>query len=386
MNAMKNTTPLLASLLVGLLTAGCVSMPNLDSIVDDRKVEYKKTADSQSTLEVPPDLTSSRIDESLVVPETGTTYSEYAGAQKNGLKRPGAQAAVLTEVDSVELKREGDKRWLVIKAPPDQVWASLISFWQQQGILLQEQDPGAGVMKTSWLENRADIKSDFITDTVRKVFDGLYSSNTRDQFRVRLERGTNGATELYLTHTGMQEEIASGSAGQSQQQVWKPRPTDHGLEAVMLRRIMMHLGVSEQRATAEAKKGGGAAKTGSAPRSQMMRNQGQVALQINENQDTAWRLVGMALDQVGFAVEDRNQAEGVYSVRYADPYADSGESKGMLSKLAFWKGDSKPDPTAQYQVRLSGQGGSTQVTVHSNKGGSAETQARILTLLHEQIR
>lgn len=361
-------------------------MPNLDSVVDDRKVEYKKTADSQSTLEVPPDLTSGRIDESLVVPEAGTTYSEYASAKKGGLNRPGSQTAVLTEVDSVEMKGEGDKRWLAIKAPADQVWASLISFWQQQGILLQEQDPSVGLMRTAWLENRADIKSDFITDSVRKVFDGLYSSNTRDQFRVRLERGSKNTTELYLTHTGMQEEIASGSAGQSQQQVWKPRPTDHGLEAVMLRRIMVHLGVSEQRASSEAKKGlGSTAKTGGAPRSQMVRNQGQAMLQINEDMDKSWRLVGMALDQVGFAVEDRNQAEGVYFVRYADPYADT-EKGGMLSKLAFWKDSKKPDPTTQYKIRLVGQGKSTQVTIQSDKGGNAETESRILTLLQEQIR
>lgn len=377
----------LSLLVITLLVAGCISMPNMDSIVDDRKVEYKKTADSQSTLEVPPDLTSSRIDESLVVPEAGTTYSEYSSAQQSGLHRPGSQAAVLTEVDSVELKREGDKSWLVIKAPADQVWTSLIGFWQQQGILLQEQDPSVGLMRTAWLENRADIKSDFITDAVRKVFDGLYSSNTRDQFRVRLERGSNNTTELYLTHTGMQEDIASGSAGQSQQQVWKPRPTDHGLEAVMLKRIMVYLGVSEQRATTEAKKAaGGSGKAAGAARSQMIRDGGQARLQINEDLEKSWRLVGIALDQVGFAVEDRNQAEYVYFVRYADPYADSGESKGMLSKLAFWKDSKKPDPTAQYRVQLSNQGGSTLVSVHSDKGGSGDTEARILTLLHEQIR
>lgn len=381
---MKNYSLLATSVLL----SGCISMPNMDSLVDDRKVEYKKTADSQSTLEVPPDLTSSRIDESLVVPEAGTTYSEYASGQKSGLNRPGSQAAVLTEVDSVELKREGDKSWLVIKAPADQVWASLVGFWQQQGILLQEQDPSVGLMRTAWLENRADIKSDFITDAVRKVFDGLYSSNTRDQFRVRLERGANNSTELYLTHTGMQEEIASGSAGQSQQQVWKPRPTDHGLEAVMLKRIMVYMGVTEQRATAEAKKavGGSGSKAPAAARSQMIRDGGQARLQINEDLDKSWRLVGMALDQVGFAVEDRNQSESVYYVRYADPYADSGESKGMLSKLAFWKSGNKPDPTAKYKVQLSGQGGSTTVSVHSDKPNSAETEARILTLLHEQIR
>lgn len=381
---MKNYSLLATSVLL----SGCISMPNMDSLVDDRKVEYKKTADSQSTLEVPPDLTSSRIDESLVIPEAGTTYSEYASGQKSGLNRPGSQAAVLTEVDSVELKREGDKSWLVIKAPADQVWTSLVGFWQQQGILLQEQDPSVGLMRTAWLENRADIKSDFITDAVRKVFDGLYSSNTRDQFRVRLERGANNSTELYLTHTGMQEEIASGSAGQSQQQVWKPRPTDHGLEAVMLKRIMVYMGVTEQRATAEAKKavGGSGSKAPAATRSQMIRDGGQARLQINEDLDKSWRLVGMALDQVGFAVEDRNQSESVYYVRYADPYADSGESKGMLSKLAFWKSGNKPDPTAKYKVQLSGQGGSTTVSVHSDKPNSAETEARILTLLHEQIR
>lgn len=380
-----NKYPLLA---LSFLLSGCISMPNMDSLVDDRKVEYKKTTGGQSTLEVPPDLTSSRIDESLVVPEAGTTFSEYSSAQQSGLNRPGSQAAVLTEVDSVELKREGNKSWLVIKAPADQVWTSLVGFWQEQGILLQEQDPSVGLMRTAWLENRADIKSDFITDAVRKVFDGLYSSNTRDQFRVRLERGKNNSTELYLTHTGMQEDISSGSAGQSQQQVWKPRPTDHDLEAVMLKRIMIYMGVSEQRATTEARKATGGAAKGSAAaaRSQMIRDQGQARLQINEDLEKSWRLVGIALDQVGFAVEDRNQAENVYFVRYADPYADSGESKGMLSKLAFWKSSNKPDPTAKYKVQLTGQGEHTMVSVHSDKSGSGDTEARILTLLHEQIR
>jgi outer membrane protein assembly factor BamC len=86
-------------------------------------------------------------------------------------------------------------------------------------------------------------------------------------------------------------------------------------------------------------------------------------------------------------VEDRNQAQGVYHVRYQDPYADQGE-EGLLSKMAFWKDSKKIEQNSQYQVRLQPQGGSTEVGVFTQSGqrDNSQTAVRILTLLHEQIR
>jgi outer membrane protein assembly factor BamC len=378
-------------LLFVLALSGCNLMPEMDSLVEDRKVEYKKSSDAQKDLEVPPDLTRERIDNALVVPDIGAsgsaTFSEYNSERQSGSRPSGAASGVLTKVEDIELQRNGDKRWLVIKAPPAQVWSSLIAFWQENGVLLLEQDPEVGLMRTSWLENRADIKSDFITDAIRGVFDGLYSSDTRDQFRVRLEEGPNNSTELYLTHRGMQEQIMAGSANQGEQSVWVPRPTDHGLEAVMLRRIMIYLGVNEKRATAEVQKKGGSGAAAAA-RSQLLRNSNEVALRIEEDMERSWRLTGMALDRIGFAVEDRDQNQGVYFVRYNDPYADQEKKEGLLSKLAFWSDDSALNKTSQYQVRLAPRSPGTEVTVHGEQGqrDNSATAVRILTLLHEQIR
>ena len=68
-------------------------------------------------------------------------------------------------------------------------------------------------------------------------------------------------------------------------------------------------------------------------------NDGAGTLEVQESFDRAWRRVGLALDRVGFTVEDRDRSKGLYFVRYVDPETD-GQKKddGFLSKLAFWKG------------------------------------------------
>ena len=40
---------------------------------------------------------------------------------------------------------------------------------------------------------------------------------------------------------------------------------------------------------------------------------------MDEQFDRAWRRVGLALDRVGFTVEDRDRSKGLYFVRYIDP-------------------------------------------------------------------
>jgi outer membrane protein assembly factor BamC len=386
-----NARPLhvLLSLLVVVAVAGCGS--SRDTVVADKRVDYKRERDVGRDLEVPPDLT--RAGGELSVPE-GTpsgsaTYSDYAEQRR---QRAGGRATattspadVLPAIDKIEVRREGDRRWLEIQAPPDEVWFRMVEFWQQNGVLLQEQDPGAGVMRTTWLENRADIKSDFITDAVRSVFEGLYSASTRDQFRVRIERGERpGTTELYLTHFGMEQEIKKGPSGTSEQEIWINRPNDPELEAEMLRKIVAFFGASDRKAQQDL-----AQKSGpQAPRAQLVQGGGRAQLRIDQDFPRAWRSVGLTLDRVGFAVEDRDRSRGIYYVRYSDPNAGQPE-KGWLSKLAFWGGDTKIDKGNRYQVRLTDTGESlTTVEVLNDKGveETSETAVRILTLIREQLR
>jgi outer membrane protein assembly factor BamC len=385
--SLKFSKFVLLMLLLPILVA-CNTLPNVEEMLPDRKVEYKKSKQAGENLEVPPDLSSSSISDTLVIPgEAGmgsATYSDFANRDMttSGYAR---SSGVIPKLENVQVKRDGNKRWLVIQAGPDDVWARTVDFWQENGILMTEQDPSIGVMVTDWIENRADIKSDFITDTVRKVFDGAYAAATRDQFRVRIERGAEeGSVELFLTHRGMQEELITSANSANERPVWVPRETDHGLEAEMLRRLMVHMGVANQKASRSLARKGVSAKS----RSQLNRAANQVSLTVKDEIARAWRLTGVALDRVGFAVEDRNRSDGVYFVRYNDPMKDT-EDPGLLSKLAFWKDDDKDiDKENRYQVKLTPSGDTTEIVILGETGtrDNSATAVRILTLLHEQMR
>lgn len=385
---MKNILKPLMILMPVFILQGCGSF-NVEEYLPDKKVEYKKSRQVGNDLELPPDLTSVRVGSELHVPTASSasgvaTYSQFLGEKSITGQRTSASAAVLPQVDNITLKREGKERWLVIQNSPQEVWPNVVSFWQENGILLLEQDPTVGVMKTGWLENRADIDSDVVTDTIRRLFDGLYSAATRDQYRVRLEEGDEpGTTEVYLTHYGMQEEIKVDTAGEAERTVWIPRGTDPGLEAEMLRRLMVHMGVKEQRAQSlVAKKSPLKAK-----RSQMIRNSQEVKLSIAESFAKSWRLTGLALDRVGFAVEDRDRSSGIYYVRYNDPMADADEDDGWLSRLKFW-GGSEVEEDQRFQILVATGAGASEVVVLDEQGQRLATQTaeRILTLIHEQIQ
>jgi outer membrane protein assembly factor BamC len=312
-------------------------------------------------------------------------YSQYAEDKRLG--RPGSYnkgGEVLPSVENITVKRDGDQRWLEILSPPEEVWPRVISFWRQSNVLLLEQDPTVGVMKTDWLENRADIKQGMLTDFFRKALDSLHSAGTRDQFRVRLEPGrTDGSTDLYLTHRGMEEKMVTTAGGDSENGVWIPRPNDPGLEAEMLRRLMVYLGVAEQQAASELI----SESSDAAARTQMIKGRdGLVSLLINAEYASAWRQVGVALERVGFAVEDRDRTEGVYYVRYDDPTRQ--DESGFLDKLAFWRDKENINDQTQYRVKLIGEGETSRVVVLNQAGerDDSDTGERILTLIQEQLR
>ena len=244
---------LLALLAVGI--AACSSV-NVDDVLPDKAVEYKRETQADRNLEVPPDLTSDRINDRMSVPDSiggvSTSYSEYLTDRKlrgaDDATRVAVAGSVLPAVKDIEVRRDGDSRWLVVTGSVEEVWQRVVDFWQEAGILMLEQDPTVGIMRTAWIENRANISRDFVTDAIRKTLDGLYETGFRDQYRVRLERSTDGRTEVYMTHFGMEEQVIQGSGGTTERTVWVPRERDPQLEAEMLRRLMVYLGALDERA------------------------------------------------------------------------------------------------------------------------------------------
>ncbi|HEY5898010.1 MAG TPA: outer membrane protein assembly factor BamC, partial [Burkholderiales bacterium] len=162
---------------------------------------------------------------------------------------------------------------------------------------------------------------------------------------------------------------------------WQPRAPDPELEAEFLRRLMVRLGVQQEKArtlTASAAAPG-------EQRAEIRKGiDGAELLQVFEPFDRVWRRVGLALDRVGFTVEDRDRAKGIYFVRYADPDVENKE-RGLFSRM--FSSDAKVK-AQQYRVQITEAGTASQVNV-LNKDGAAEnspTGQRILSLLHQQLK
>ncbi|MDP3513334.1 MAG: outer membrane protein assembly factor BamC [Sulfuritalea sp.] len=370
-------------LLVGVL-AGCSG----NILPESKKIEYK-SAGKLPPLEIPPDLTQQSRDERYAVPDVSSskgsaTYSAYS-SERAGQARTTTAQDLLPQVDKMRIERAGTQRWLVVGGSPEKLWPGVKEFWQELGFLVNVELPEAGIIETDWAENRAKIPQDIIRGTIGKVFDSLYSTAERDKFRTRLEKGAEpGTVEIYISHRGMYEIYTNEGKSETR---WQPRPADPELEAEMLRRLMVRLGVDETRAKTMV------AAEQRQDRAKLSRaTDGAGALLLEEAFDRAWRRVGLALDRVGFTVEDRDRSQGLYFVRYVDPDADSkkkDDDKGFLSKLMFWKGGAGDKPNqAQYRIYLKTAGESTSVQVLTREGGvdRSDTSRRILGLLHEQLK
>lgn len=150
----------------------------------------------------------------------------------------------------------------------------------------------------------------------------------------------------------------------------------------MLRRLVVYLGASDQKAAKVL------AQQRERPAvAQLVKDKdGTTMLIIGEGFDRAWRQVGVALDRVGFVVEDRDRSKGLYYVKYKDPM--KLQEKGILSRLAFWSDDKKAD-SGEFQINLIADGGLKTRVLVADKTGKREdssTATRILTLLQEQMR
>ena len=367
---------LVAAALAALFVAGCGTTPD---------TEYK-SARSGPSLEVPPDLTTPKADNRYVLPDESDKATTLSGYQAGRVQQAKVgDTGVLPQVADMHVARDGNERWLVVSnETPDQLWGKVKDFWQEHGFLIKTEMPEAGIMETDWAEKRANVPQGMgIRGMLSKYLGQSYDTAQRDKFRTRMERTTDGkGTEIYISHRGMEEVIANDSTGAT---VWQPRPPDPGLEAEFLRRLMVALGATQQVAKQQV-----AATPSSAERAAITKDPtGIEQLAVYEPFDRAWRRVGLALDRVGFTVEDRDRSKGIYYVRYADPEAEmraKSNEKGFFSKL--FSSSSSSVKAEQYRVVVLDQKDNSAVQVQDKDGkrDGSSTANRILALLHEQLK
>jgi outer membrane protein assembly factor BamC len=400
-----------------VIVTGCDSIPFIDN-----SSEYKGASRGRP-LEVPPDLTAASASDTYSVPG-GTTYSTYAQGEAN---QPQEAEKLLPTSDSVKFEHAGSQRWLVVQAPPEKVWPVIRDFWTELGFAVRVEDPQTGVMETEWVDPAdlvKDAKGNYL-DKFQGWLDKLSSLNNRQKFRTRIDRGGEEATtEIYMSHRSISDatddghnyavtklgRIDTGFKAKNQDE----RAVAEDIDAELLRRLMVRLGVEEKKSRTLI------ASPIIEQRAILNKEaDGALNLALNDQFDRAWRRVGLALDRIGFLVEDRDRSRGVFFVRYSDIEQDEGpqDKKGLLDKLKFWGDDDKketpkPEPKKadkpltdklkfwdsgdkdqapseqQYRVKVEQTETGTLLTVtdKSGKRDKSSTANRILSMLYDQLK
>ncbi len=415
----------LPSLFILLTLGGCDSIPFLDTTPD-----YKGAGRSRP-LEVPPDLTSASSNDTYSVPGGATTYSSYSQGQGGGALE---QEQILPNPDNVHLERAGSQRWLVVDAPPEKIWPVIREFWTELGFAVRVENAQTGVMETEWADPSSltqDEKGNYL-DKFQGWLDKLDNLKNRQKFRTRIDRGSEeGTTEIYMSHRSISDvpddgkvkvrtiagDIDAGyalkkSARTKEEEV---RANAEDIDAELLRRLMVRLGVEDNksRSVMAAVNNELRAKISKQP-------DGALDLTINDQFDRAWRRVGLALDRIGFVVEDKDRSNGVFYVRYSDVGIDDApqKKKSWLDSLAFWSDDDQKEaqpepkkvtkessltdklkfweasdtgvnPELQYPVKVeSGDNGGSRIMVTDKDGkrDRSSTANRIISLLYEQLK
>lgn len=341
-------------LLLVLLMAGCDSMPFIDNTSD-----YKGAGRSKP-LEVPPDLTAVRSSSTYNVPGS-TSYSAYSQSQ-DAVEQNGPEP-VLADMKSVRMVRAGNQRWLVVNAPAEKVWPVIREFWLDQGFAVKVEDASLGLIETEWIQADAiKVKDDKrgYGERFDAWMDKLSGFADRRKFRTRLERGEQqGTTEIFMSHRtvagvpddGKNEVVTQlGKIDQGYRRDAAdakknaPQEFDADLDVELLRRLMIKLGLDVEKSEQVV------AQAAPEEHVKVVKEKDQsVTLKLNEPFDRAWRRVGLALDRIGFVTEDKNRADGIYYVRYADTEAENPikKKKGLLDTLKFWGEEEDKDAKAK---------------------------------------
>ena len=367
---LNKTTPFKLLLIAAAVSAaaGCASYKEA---VEGQKTAYRTAEKREQGLEVPPDLTAQSADEQFLIPGESSSGSVsatefYSGgsARPAGSRQQAQVESVLVDSSDIKIKRVGNLRSLEVKMPAEQLWPQLREFWKETGFELAVDDPKIGLMETNWAENRANIPLDGLRKIIGTVFDGIYSSNTRDRYRTRVEP-IEGGVEVFVTHRGMEENYTDQAQSNL---VWMNRPNDPELEAEMLNRIMAKLTGDEAAAAASGRPAGQELIS-------VQKKPDGTSIVLAEDFPLAWRRVGFGLDRAGFIVEDRDRSNGVYYVKYIpDSASAEGEKKGFFGKIfGGSSNDTSLKADQRFQVVVAPEGDkSTSVKFTSERGAAVD--------------
>ena len=291
--------------LIGLVLVSCskVTDPIKEIGLGGRDINYQADEKVDSLI-IPPDLTSPSSQGALTEVEEMTDDSD-----------------VLQRVQSVEIKRDKYRRWLLVDLPPSEVWTLSKEFFRSYGFKIEKENQKIGLIETDYLEIETKVPDQSLGSirvALSKALKTQYGLPIADKYRIRIEATDNPEeSEVYLTLSSIGE-VVSGAM-----RVWQPRDKDVELETEMLLKLMVFLGDDRSNAITKIKSN---TSEYIFDVSVILSETGYATLNFPFEKRESWKLLGWALDELSIDIEDRDQIEGSYLINVTP-------NKGFFSKI-----------------------------------------------------
>jgi outer membrane protein assembly factor BamC len=370
---------LLATAVAVALTGGCSTLGDPSA---GPRYEASRQVDS---LDVPPDLIAPGMEAGYRIPDgPGERISARALDREGRVatpRTPGGAAVILPQSPEVQLRRDGQVRWLSVQASPEVLWPRLREFWRTQNLALAQDEPTVGIMETEWAENRAGIPLGTVRGLLSRSLGSIYDAGTRDKYRLRVER-MNGTVEIFITHRGAEER--GGVDGEGAR--WLLRDPDPELEAEMLNRLLVFLTTGQ---APEAPIGRAAEadfeRTGQVD---LTERDGRPVLVVWGEPDALWRRLAVALDRSGLHVDAQDRETGTMEVTYRPDTAQGSERPGRLARLFGVGRGAAAREDQRYRIRMIENGRDLQIEALAINGEALRPRdARfVLELIQPQLR
>lgn len=376
LNVLGRNLPIAAIALLLLSGCGTLGAPDGPRYEASRQVE---------SLELPPDLIAPGMERAFRIPDVP---GERISARE--LERDPRRAAeqrvidttiVLPDSPEVQLRRDGQLRWLHVEATPEALWPQLRQFWRDQNLTLARDEPAVGIMETEWAENLAGIPVGATRGLLARALGTVYDAGTRDQYRLRVDR-VNGATEIFISHRGAVERgDADGQATR-----WFIADPDPELEAAMLNRLLVFLSTGEPPERIAYAEEADFERTG---RIDLVERDGQLVLTLRGEPDALWRRLGLALDRTGLMVDEQDRRSGTFLVTYRPDVADQDTRRPGVFRRMFGEGrETAARMDQRYQVRMIENGRDLKIEALSIEGERLRTRDErfVLETIQPQLR
>ena len=345
-------------------------MVSCSSTTRDYKGVYE-ASEKITELDVPPELDKPVTAKDSNLNELGQSVKSISIYEQTLKDKPDSKFE--PQYKGMKFKRDGSLYWLEVKAPADEVWDDLRAYFTKLGFDIEVDNTALGYMQTGWLENRVDIPGNWLSN----FFNFLYSADIMDRYRIRLEWDQDEQiSRVFIIHQGLRE-MVEGEKNDSEviQTKWVVRPSDPELEVEMLMRFMAYRGLSEKLAETQVNAVKGEERT------KLVEQGDATQLLINDAFQRSWRHMSIAIDRLGYLVEDQNRSAGVFYVQLPETFEIKHE--GVFSGI-FTSGTAKPEKD-KYLIILEDKGAQTVVTVKTN-GEQAKDFAKVSRKILKDIK